>query len=75
MNQRSKRLVGVGTKTNAVASGVFIYGLFSLFFLGWSAVIYYRSAQLDVPSLGLAVLFGIVAVFAHRRAKQFNIQC
>jgi hypothetical protein len=75
MNQRSKRLVGVGGKTNALTGGVFIYGMFSLFFLGWSAVVYYRSAQLDFPSLGLGLLFGIVAAFAHRRAKQFNIHC
>jgi len=75
MNQRSKRLVGVGTKTNAVASGVIVYGLFSLFFLGWRAVSYFRNAYLDVPSLALAALFGVVAVFAYRRAKRFNIQC
>lgn len=75
MNQRSKRLVGVGAKSNVITGGVFIYGLFSLFFLVWSAVTYYRTAQLDFPSLGLGLLFGIVAAFAHRRAKQFNIQC
>jgi uncharacterized membrane protein len=75
LNQRSKRLVGVGTKPSAVPSGVIVYGLFSAFFLGWFGLNYYRSGHVEYASLGLGLLFVFVAAFAYRKAKQLNLNC
>jgi uncharacterized membrane protein len=75
MNQRSKRLVGVGSKSNVMAGGVVTYGLFSAFFLVWAGVTYFRTGQIEFSSVGLGLLFAFIALFAHRRAKQFSLQC
>ena len=74
VNQRSKRLVDVGRSSGFLSGGVFVYGLFAVFFLGWALVAFLRSGAVDGASIGIGVLFVIVGVVIHRRAKKITSQ-
>ena len=75
MNQRAKRIYGIGAAPRKLPSGVIMWGLFAVFFTGFGI---YQSLQKHEPDWFL-LIFGCmsaaIAVMVYRRAKDVGIQC
>jgi hypothetical protein len=75
MNQRGKRIYGIGTGPRKVPSGVIMWSLFAVFFTGFGI---YQSVLKEQPDWFLLVfgcLSAVVALMAYRRSKDIGLQC
>lgn len=75
MNQRGKKLYGIGVDRKRLPSGVVMWLLFGTLFGGFGV---YTSVRTGVPD-GFLLIFGVacfvIAALAHRRAKEVGLQC
>lgn len=74
MNQRVKRMFGIGAAPRKLSVGVIMLGLFAVFYMGFGI---YQSLQKDEPDWFLLIfgcIFAGIAVMAYRRAKEIGIQ-
>ena len=76
INQRSKKVYGIGAVSKKKFSSALIYyALFVVFLLGMGIFNSVRSAEPDYSSFALATLFSVFIVVAYRRNKDIGIQC
>lgn len=75
MNQRGKRIYGIGVGHKAIPSALIMWLLFGTIFVGFGAFNSFRSHAPDWFTLLFGVTFFVVAWLAHRRAKDIGIRC
>jgi hypothetical protein len=77
MTQRAKRIYGIGGGTGAtrLATGVIMWGLFAVFFIGFGVAPLFRGRQLEWFPLAFGILSAIVAAVAFKRSRESGIQC
>jgi hypothetical protein len=76
MNQRGKKVYGLGGGARSVIpSGVIMWALFCVFFVGIGVFTYIRSGHLEPFMLGFGTLCGVVGFIAYRRARNIGLQC
>lgn len=75
MNQRGKKLYGIGVTKTKLPSGVIMWLLFAALFGGFGVFVSIRNQE---PEWFL-LLFGVISLFVagitYRRAKDFGLQC
>jgi hypothetical protein len=75
MNQRGKKLYGIGNAKKKIPTGVVIWGLFSVVFGGAGAINTITNESPDWFSLCFGLTFLFITVLAYRRAKETGLQC
>lgn len=72
---RSKQIYSIGSKPNAVPSGILVYVFFTVIFLGWSGFEYLSESKINEFLIIMGIGFGIMGVIMYRRIKKLNINC
>jgi hypothetical protein len=75
MNQRGKRIYGIGSGPRKLPSGVIMWGLFAVFFTGFGIYQSFLREEPDWFLLGFGGLSAVVAFMAYRRTKDIGLQC
>lgn len=75
MNQRGKRIYGIGVQRRRLPSSVIMWVLFALFFVGFGVYHSFLRHQPEWFLLILGGLFAIIAFVAYRRTKDIGLQC
>ncbi|MFT4172337.1 MAG: hypothetical protein QM639_07240 [Rhodocyclaceae bacterium] len=75
MNQRGKKLYGIGGTKKRLPSGVVMWGLFAALFCGAGVINTISRGTPDWFLLCFGAVSVIVAVIAYRRAKETGLQC
>jgi NAD(P)-dependent dehydrogenase (short-subunit alcohol dehydrogenase family) len=75
MNQRGKKLYGIGVAKNKIPSGVIMWILFGLLFGGFGVLNSFRNGQAEWFILVFSATSFVVAFIAYRRAKEVGLQC
>lgn len=75
MNQRGKRIYGIGVDRKRLPSGIVMWLLFGTIFAGFGAVSSYRSHEPDWFPLLFGLAFYFIAWLAYRRVKEIGLQC
>lgn len=74
MNQKVKRIYGIGA-AQRLNSGVLIWGMFAVFFLGWGILESVRTGRPDWFPLIFGFLALVITVVIYRRSKDTGLQC
>jgi hypothetical protein len=75
MNQRAKKLYGIGVAKKTIPLGVVMWVLFGLLFGGFGVFESLRSGQPEWFPLMFSVVSFVIAFMAYRRAKEVGLQC
>lgn len=75
MNQRGKKIYGIGLDRKRLPSGVVMWLLFGTLFSGFGVFTSLRTNQPEWFLLLFGVALFFIAWFAYRRAKDVGIQC
>lgn len=72
---RSKQIYSIGSKPNAVPSGILIYVFFSVLFLGWSGFEYLTKSRINEFLIVMGLGFVVMGIIMYRRIKKLNLNC
>ena len=75
MNQKGKKIYGIGASRSKLPSGVIMWLLFAAFFGGYGIYVSYRKQQPEWFLLIFGAISLVIAVIAYRRAKDLGLQC
>jgi hypothetical protein len=75
MNQRGKRIYGIGTGSKKLPSGVIIWVLFAVFFTGFGIYQSIRNHEPEWFLLAFGALSAVIGFLAYRRTKDIGLQC
>lgn len=75
MNQRGKKIYGIGVARQKLPSGVIVWLLFSLLFGGFGIFTSFRNHEPEWFLLSFGVVSLFIAGMAYRRAKDVGLQC
>ena len=75
MNQRNKKMYGIGVARPKLPSGVIMWLLFAALFAGSGIFISIRNQELEWFLLLFVVVSLFVAILAYKRAKEVGLQC
>jgi len=75
MNQRGKKLYGIGVSNKKIPSGVIMWVMFGLLFGGFGVFNSLRNGQPEWFLLTFGAASFVIAVIAYRRAKEVGLQC
>ena len=75
MNQRAKKIYGIGVAKKKIPSGVIIWVMFGLLFSGFGIFNSLRDGQPEWFLLVFGAMGFIIAFIAYRRAKEVGLQC
>ena len=69
-------MYGLGTGVKSVIpSGVIMWALFCVFFLGIGVFTYIKSGTVEPFTIGFGTLCGVVGFIAYRRTRNIGLQC
>jgi hypothetical protein len=72
---RSKQIYNIGTKGNAVPSGILVYIFFTVLFLGWGAFEYFFKSRVNEFIIVMGIGFGVMGIIMYRRIKKMDLNC
>lgn len=75
MNQRGKKIYGIGVAQKRLPTGVVVWGLFAVLFGGAGAINTISSDTPDWFSICFGIASVIVAATLYKRAKETGLQC
>ena len=75
MNQRGKKIYGLTGAKSSLPSGVIVWTLFCLFFIGFAVLRYFKNHEIEPFLIGFGLLCGVIAVIAYRRVRSIGLQC
>lgn len=75
INQRGKKLYGIGVDRKKLPSGVVMWLLFGTMFGGFGVYTYLRSGVPDWFLLIFGLACFVIAAMAYRRVKDLGLQC
>jgi uncharacterized membrane protein YhhN len=75
MNQRGKKIYGIGGSKQKIPSGVIIWVLLGLLFSGFGIFDGLHDGQPEWFSLLFGAASFIIAFIVYRRAKEVGLQC
>lgn len=74
--ERSKKIYGIGKyKSNKLATGVWVWLLFSLGMWAMTIYDYFNDEVFNFMLLIMPVMFTVIAVLAYKSSKDTGIQC
>ena len=74
MNQRGKRIYGIGMKPK-LASGVIVWIMFAVLFIGWGVFQTIKTGEPEWFPIIFGIGAGVIAAIVYRRSREIGLQC
>jgi hypothetical protein len=75
MNQRGKRLYGIGTSRKHLPLAPLMWGLFALLFLGVGLLPWFQGRDIQWFLVLFGLIAAVLAIVSYRRIKELQLNC
>jgi hypothetical protein len=75
MNQKAKRIYGIGTSKRRMPLAPLMWGLFAILFVGFGVFRFFEHGHLEWFPLLFGLVAAILGVVSYRRVKELQLNC